>query len=215
MSIFEEFQQRAVGDEYEAVFRYEEREKQFIVQSTGLYDNYDRLNLGCRLNIRFFIEPNTYTFMGRPLEKQRSGGLVMIEQVTDIETINPRKYDRDELRLNVQVFGLPESRIHEAFFEKPGGQPDMSDVTFDLSAGGVCVISNTLLSSKCDPYYLLTFSLSDKDKFALPAKVVRRSNYPRTKIGRYDYGFQFIFDKMPDEKGRLSRAILTRKLAIR
>ena len=215
MAIFEEFQQRAVGDEYEAVYRYADSEKQFVVQCPGLYDNFDRLNLGSTLNISFVVEPHTYRFTGRAVEKQRSSGLVTIERVSDIVSYNPRQYDRDELRLQVTVFGLPESRLSETFFEKPDIKPDMSDITFDLSAGGVCVISNTLLSSKHDPYYLLTFSISDKDQFALPAKVVRRSNYPRTKIGRYDYGFQFIFDKMPDAKGKLSRAILNRKLSIR
>jgi c-di-GMP-binding flagellar brake protein YcgR len=133
--------------------------------------------------------------------------------LTEIESYNPRKYDRDELRFNVQVYGMPESRIADTFFGTPEGHPEMSDVTFDLSVGGVCIISNTLLNSKFDPYYLLTFALSDRDRFVLPAKMVRRSNYQRTKIGRYDYGFQFLFDNIPDEKGRLSRAILTRKLS--
>jgi len=213
--IYEEFQRRAVSDEYEAVYRYQEGEKSFVVQSSGLYDNYDRLNLGSCLNISFMIEPNSYSFTGRPMEKQRAGGMVMIEQISEIETVPLRKYDRDELRVNVQVFGLPESKLPDSFFEKPQGPPDLSDITYDLSAGGVCVISSTLLSSKHDPYYLVTFSLGDRDYFALPAKVVRRSNYPRTKIGRYDYGFQFVFDNMPEEKARLSRAILNRKLSLR
>jgi len=215
LTIFEEFQQRAVSDEYEAVFRYIDGEKTFVVQSAGLYDNYGRLNLGSRLNISFMIEPNTYSFTGRPMEKQRASNMVMIEQLTDIETVSLRKYDRDELRVNVQAYGLPEAKLADTFFEKPEGEPDMSDITYDLSAGGVCVISSTLLSSKHDPYYLIAFALGDRDKFVLPAKIVRRSNYPRTKIGRYDYGFQFVFDNMPEEKSRLSRAILNRKLSRR
>ena len=73
-------------------------------------------------------------------------------------------------------------------------------------------MTNILLSSKYDPYYLVEFALSEKDTFLLPAKLVRRSNYPRTKIGRYDYGFQVIYDKMPEEKARLTRAILHKKL---
>jgi hypothetical protein len=71
------------------------------------------------------------------------------------------------------------------------------------------------LTSKHDPNYLIEFNLSEKDRFVLPAKLVRRSNYPHSKLGKYDYGFQFIFEKMPDEKGRLSRAILNRKLSFR
>jgi len=45
--------------------------------------------------------------------------------------------------------------------------------------------------------------------------LVRRSNYPRTKLGRYDYGFQFIYEKLPEEKARLTRAILNKKLQYR
>jgi len=91
----------------------------------------------------------------------------------------------------------------------------LTDISFDISSGGLCVITNTLLSSKYDPYFLVRFSLSEKDTFLLPTKIVRKSNYPRTKIGRYDYGFQFIFDNMPEEKARLTRAILNRKLSQR
>jgi len=210
--VFEEFQQRAVGDTYEAVYRFQESDKQFVIQCAGLYDNYDRLSLGSRLNISFTKEPNTFIFFGLPLEKQRGHGMILVEQVSEIMTHCPRVYARDELRLNVSVYGLPEARLSESFFGVPEGMPDMTDITFDLSVGGMCVISNTLLSSKHDPYYLIVFSVSEKDRFILPAKVVRRSNYPRTKLGRYDYGFEFVLDKMPDEKGRLSRAILTRKL---
>jgi c-di-GMP-binding flagellar brake protein YcgR len=142
---------------------------------------------------------------------------VLIEQLTDIVTINRRKFDRDELRVSVRVYGMAEAKLDSDKFTVPDSTPDIADVSYDLSAGGMCVITNTLLSSKHDPYYLIAFSLSDsdRDKFCLPAKLVRRSNYLRTKIGRYDYGFQFIFDNLPDEKGRLSRSILSKKLAHR
>ena len=215
MSIFVDAQAHTANEKYEAVFRYLEGDKLFVVLCTGLYNNFDRLKLGADLRISFSSDPNTYTFTGRALEKQRTSGLVLIEQVTDIDTLCSRQYDRDELRLNVMVYGLPDSKLEESLFDKPYNYPDLADVTYDISVGGVCVISNALLASKHDPYYLIEFSLSDRDRFLLPAKLVRRSNSPRTKFGRYDYGFQFIFDKMPDEKKRLSRSILNRKLSIR
>jgi len=212
LSVFEELEQRAVSEEYEAIFRYVDSGKQFVVQSAELYESFDSMEKGVRLNFSFVVNPYTYTFTARAIEKQRSSGMVLVEQLADIETISRRKYDRDEFRFNVRVFGLPEAKAGATKFEKPEVQPDISDVTYDLSAGGMCVISNTLLSSKHDPNYLIEFELSDKDLFLLPAKLVRRSNYARAKVGRYDYGFQFAFDNIPDEKGRLSRAILSRKL---
>jgi len=214
LTICEELHDRSDSDEFEAVFRYQESEKAFVVQSAGLYGAFDKMSAETSLNIRFLIEPNSYMFMGRPLEKQRAIGMVMLEQTTDIETVPLRQFDREELRLTVHIFGLPEDNLSDRFPVQPDRQPDLSDITYDLSAGGVCVVSSTPLSSIYDPYYLVAFSVSERERFTLPAKLVRRSNHTHTQIGRYDYGFQFIFDNMPEEKVRLSGAIINRKLLI-
>ncbi|MCL2227149.1 MAG: PilZ domain-containing protein [Oscillospiraceae bacterium] len=217
LKIFEECEGRAISEEMEAVFRFLETGKLFVVHCSRLFETYEELSKDACLNISFPTGPNMNTFTGRAVEKQRSDGMLMIEQLTDIDTYSRREYERDELRIKVQVYGIPESKLSSPRFGKPSADAEMVDMTYDISAGGICVITNTLLSSKYDPYYLLDFSLTvaDKDSFLLPAKLVRRSNYPRTKIGRYDYGFQFIFDNMPDEKRRLSRSILSRKLLSR
>jgi len=210
--IYEELQQRAVSDEHEAVFKYHESDRLIVVQCAWLYENYDRLNLGAQLNISYGDESDVHTFIGVAREKLRSNGLVMIEQLTDIETKSRRQFDRDEIRVSARVYGLPEAKLSSTVFELEGNSPDLTDMSFDISAGGLCIVTNTLLSSKHDPYYLVEFALSEKDRFILPSRIVRKSNYPRTRIGRYDYGFQFIFDKMPEEKARLTTAILNRKL---
>ena len=210
--IYEELQQRAVSDEHEAVFRYHESDKMIVLQCPWLYENYDRLNLGAKLNVSHDTGSEIHSFIGLAREKLRSNGLVMIEQITDVETKSHRQFNRDEIRVNVSVYGLNESKVSSSSFIKPEGAPDLTDVSFDISSGGLCVVTNTLLNSKYDPYFLVSFSFSEKDTFLLPSRVVRKSNYPRTKIGRYDYGFQFIYDNMPDEKARLTRAILNRKL---
>jgi len=210
--IYEEIQRRAISDEYEAVFRSLESEKLIVVQSSWLYDNYDRLSLGAQLNISYDVGETSYYFSGQAKEKLRHHGLVMIEQKSDIEKRKRRQVDRDEIRVSVSVYGLPEAKLSSSVYELPSGAPEFSDMSFDLSSSGLCIVTNTLLSSKYDPYYLVAFSLSDKDKFLLPAKLARKSNYPRTKIGKYDYGFQFIYDKLPEEKAKLTTAILNKKL---
>ena len=215
LTIYEELQKRAVGDEHEAIFRYQENDKMIVVQCSWLYENYDRLCLGSQLNVSFDTAEEVNSFTGLPREKLRNHGLVMIEQMSDIFTKSRRQFDRDEIRVSVDVFGLQASKATHAEFKNPATPPDLTDISFDISSGGLCVITNTLLSSKYDPYFLVRFSLSEKDTFLLPTKIVRKSNYPRTKIGRYDYGFQFIFDNMPEEKARLTRAILNRKLSQR
>jgi len=215
LTIYEELQQRAVSDEHEAVMRYIESDRLIVVQCAWLYENYDRLNLGARLNISYDVKESVNSFIGLAKEKLRGNGLVMIEQLTDIEAKSRRQFDRDEIRVGVNVFGLQEAKVSSSVFDRPEVAPDLSDITFDVSSGGLCVITNTLLSSKYDPYFLVEFAFSDKDRFLLPSKIVRKSNYPRTKIGRYDYGFQFIFDNLPEEKSRLTRAILNKKLSQR
>jgi len=215
LKVYEELQQRAISDEYEAVFRYHENDKLIVVQCAWLYENFDKLSLGARLNLSYSDEINEYAFIGEAKEKLRGHGLVMIEQLTDIETTSHRQFNRDELRVNVNVYGLPEAKITATVFDIPKTAPDLRDVSFDISSGGICVVTNTLLSSKYDPYYLVDFNLTEKDRFILPTRLVRRSNYPRTKIGRYDYGFQFMFDKIPEEKSKLTRAILNKKILLR
>jgi len=215
LKVYEELQQRAISDEYEAVFRYHESDRLIVVQCSWLYENFDKLSLGARLNISYSDDVNEYAFIGLAKEKLRGHGLVMIEQLTDVETTSHRQFNRDELRVNVNVYGLPEAKVTATTFEVPATAPDLRDVSFDISSGGICVVTNTLLSSKYDPYYLVDFYITEKDRFILPTRLVRRSNYPRTKIGRYDYGFQFMFDRIPEEKSKLTRAILNKKILLR
>jgi hypothetical protein len=214
LSVFEELEQSAVSDVYDAEFRYLENDTMFLVRCNWLYDNYDNLNPNGHLNLSIRIGPYVHTFTGRAREKQR-GGMVLIEQLTQIETYNRRQFDRDELRVGVRIFGYPKEKIDGSSFEIPPEKPALADLTFDISSGGLCIITNNTITSKHDPYYLVEFGLSEKDLFLLPAELVRRSNYPRTRIGRYDYGFRFIFDNIPEESQRLTRAVITRKLSFR
>lgn len=212
LKIYEEMQQRAVSDEYEATLKYLENDRVIVANCPRLYDNFDKLNLGVRLNISFISGIHTYSFIGIPIEKLRSKGHVMIEQFSDLVAISQRQFDRDEMRVTVEVYGIPEAVATGSTFTKPDVAPDLVDLSFDVSSGGLCVVTNTLLTSKHDPFYLVGFDLTQKYSFLLPAKLVRKSNYPRTKIGKYDYGFCFLFDNLPEEKARLTRAILNKKI---
>jgi len=217
LKVFEEHNGSAVSDEFDAVFRSYETGRLFTILSPGLYENYAKLHPKATLNIRFISGASLHNFKGYAVEKQHANGIILVEQATEISSVNRREYERDELRVKVKIYGLSEKKLHTSRFSWPEMIPDISDITYDVSAGGICVISNVLLNSKYDPYYLIEFALTsnEKDSFLLPAKLVRRSNYPRTKIGRYDYGFQFIYDHLPDAKSRVTRAILSRKLALR
>jgi len=188
------------------------RESSFIVQCSKLNRNYNRLDRNTILEISFTKGPNIYSFTGRIAGKMYTD-MVIIEQLSEIETLNRRIYQRDEIRVEVRVYGLPEERLSGPRYTVPETKPILTDVSFDVSSGGMCIISNILLNSEYDPYYLVEFSLSDKDWFLFPSKLVRRSKYARSRVGKYDYGFQFIFDNLPEEKGRLTKSILSKKLS--
>ena len=213
MSIMVENAAEGEISEHEAVVRYLESDTRFVVKCTSLYDEIVTPEQSKSLFISFAIGPYIYNFHGRVIEKQRNSGILMLEQRTELKKINRRIYERDELRLHIRIHGLPLSLLSESKHHKTDNKPDMTEMTFDVSSGGLCVISNTVLRSEHDPYYLLDFAVSEKDHFLLPSKLVRRSNYPRTRIGKYEYGFQFIFENHPGDKGRLTSAILNKKLS--
>jgi len=189
------------------------RETSFVVHSVELNKNFNSIEKGTVIEISFSQGPNVYSFKGRLAGKMRSDS-VIIEQLTDIDTLNRRIYQRDEMLVNVRVYGLPEELVTGPRYKVPDTKPVLVDVSFDVSAGGMCILSNTVLDSEFDPYYLLEFSFSDKDWFLYPAILVRRSKYARSRVGRFDYGFKFIFDSLPDEKIRLTKTILNKKLAL-
>jgi len=139
--------------------------------------------------------------------------MVLVEQLTEIVTYNRRQYDRDEIRVSIRIFSLPHEELSGKTFGVNTERQVISDMIFDISAGGLCIISNTNINAKHDPYYLVEFAFNDIDYFRLPAELVRRSDHQRTRIGKYDYGFRFVYDTIPEEKDRLFKAIVNRKLA--
>ena len=212
LDIYEELDQRAISDGiYEAEFRYMDSSHTFVIRCNELYERFDSLNKNAHLCFTFMSGPYVHTFTGFAREKQRNG-ILLIEMLSDIETHNRRQFDRDEIRVVVKIYRLAETDIEKPYHEKPVGDPLISDMSFDISIGGMCVITSTPLTADCDPYYLVEFSMTDKDYHLLPTKLVRRSNNPRSRIGKYDYGFQFLLDHMPAEMTRLTKGIINRKI---
>ena len=209
--IFEELDGRAISEICEAEFRYPKDDRFFVVRCNQLSKDFDKPDGNVRLNISFMTGPNINTFTGCIRAKQQSG-MITIERLSDIESHNRRGSARDEIRVTVRLFSLPEAQRAGPFHRRLAGAQVLSDMIFDISIGGLCVITNEMLVSETDPYYLAEFSLGERDYHILPAKLVRRSEYPRSSIGRYDYGFEFLLDDMPNESSRLTIGIINRKL---
>ncbi|MCL2220882.1 MAG: PilZ domain-containing protein [Oscillospiraceae bacterium] len=211
--IFEDKPAEEAGDGHEATVRYHESERHIVVACPWLYSIYDKLNPDLKFNVSFDQGAVVHSFLAVVQARLRSGDQVVLRQLTEIVTTERRQFERDEMRIKVSIYGLPESMIStRVYYSMLDSAPEFSDISYDISSGGLCVITNNILDSKYDPYYILEFSLTSRDSFFMPAKLVRRSNYPHTKLGKYDYGFQFIYDAVPEEKGRLTSAILNRKV---
>ena len=186
-------------------------ESTFVVQCSKLNRNYKKHGKDERMDISFNVGPSAYAFSGR-LGGKTYSDLVVIEKTSAIEEINQRKDQRDDIRVEVRIYGLPKDMLEERMYDRPEVPPSLVDLSFDISNGGMSVVSDINLTSEHDPYYLLDFSFNRKDSFILPAMLVRRSDDARSKVGKYDYGLRFLFDSMPNERNRLANAILSKKL---
>jgi len=212
--IYEEMNNETLSEVYTADFHYLESDASFVVKCARLNESFDNLDPKAHLSISFMTGPFINTFRGRAVEKKR-GGMVLIDQISDISTHNRRQFHRDEIRVPVRLHDLPETMRNKSYHGKPAGEPIWSDTSFDVSIGGMCIITNKALQHDQDPFFLIEFSLTERDYHVLPAKMVRRANCSRTIIGRFDYGFQFLFDHLPDDKARLTKGIIYRKMSIK
>jgi hypothetical protein len=119
------------------------------------------------------------------------------------------------MSFNAGLYPISEEKVDEFngfSVEKPDGQPVFTAEAFDISTGGICLVSNKTLPKEYDPFYLIEFTLARTTNFLLPAKIMRRGSCPQTTLFSKDYGFKFIFDNIPQQKSRVSTAILKAKM---
>jgi len=186
----------------------------FWVKSEELYKSFPTLKKNMRLGITFQTEETSYRFTGEAIDANMEGSyyLTLIEQITPIEIVSRRTHFREEMILPTNVYGLAPESLHSALPRKAADAAEFTCEVFDISDGGICLVSNELFNSPYEPYFLVEFTLRGKDYFLLPAKLVRKGQCPQTTMFKYDYGFNFIFDHKPEEKHRLSDAIFSAKL---
>lgn len=213
-NISEEAQNSKSAFTCEAFFHRLNTDTSFFAKGEALYQNAQRLGAGVRLTVNFFRGPNMYTFTGAAKGVKLDNGiaLTLIEQVSGIEATSRREYDRTEMRRDIYVYGLAEDDLNSGNLRKASHRAEFVSDMFDISAGGLCMVSNEYLNSSYEPYFLLEFSLTAKDNFLLPAKLLRKGSCPQTTLYRYDYGFEFNFTHIPQEKDRLIMAIFNAKL---
>lgn len=192
-------------------FEFKERNL-FYAEGIELYNNFNNL-ANINLNVIFYREANMYSFTGKLVDITRRGNvyLTIIEQATDFQVSSRRKYARDELGLHVMLYEISELNLKNNKILKTDA-PVFSGTTLNVSVGGLCLASNLRLYAKSEPYFLVEFTLNQKDTFLLPAKLMRKGNCPQTAVYKYDYGFQFLYEYVPQEEEKLTTALFTAKL---
>jgi len=182
----------------------------FWLKSEELYNSFPGLGVDTHLNITFDLERRSYRFSGELKGTRQEDGayLTLLEQIEPIEEVSVRRDSRTEMRLEVSVYGL----IREPRPHKASEIAEMSCEVFDISAGGLCLVSNEYFHSPFEPYFMLEFNFRGKGYFLLPAQLVRKGSCPQTVLFAYDYGFNFLYDDFPGEKERLAAAIFDAQL---
>jgi hypothetical protein len=202
---------------YRVLFNKLQDDTSFLADSSELMQNNGLLKSGPGVKAVFGKGAYIYSFDARVRDIVTENGreYTLIEQVSAMLQESRRKYDRDEMSFNASLYTISEEKIREFSgfnIEKPEGLSVFTAEAFDISTGGICLVSNKTLPKEYDPFYLIEFTLAKTTNFLLPAKLMRRGNSPQTTLFSKDYGFKFIFDNIPQQKSRVSTAILKAKM---
>ncbi len=199
---------------YDVTFYDMSSDTAFLVQNGALYNAVSTSDIGDRILVAFSRAAYVYTFYARAISAMVEGGayLIKIEQLTGMEEVNRRSDHRDEITINVRLFGLNESDLIAKRFIKADYSPEFTSETFDVSSGGLCLVSNNEFESSYEPYFMCEFSLG-QERFLLPAKLVRKGNCPQTTLFRHDYGLAFLREGIERERTRLIDALFNVKIS--
>lgn len=197
-----------VGDAYTASFYDLDTDTSFFADSEGLYGAFPDIAQGAELKVTFWLREHLYIFEGRAAALAPHIGryTLLIEQTTPIAATSRRSDTRNEIRIPVNLYTLPHTAVELTPYRVPECDPVFAAETFDISAGGFCLVSNAPLESD-EHLFLAEFNLSSKFDFLLPVKLLRKGNCPQTVLYHFDYGFLFIFDEAPNEKAKIAAAI--------
>lgn len=191
-------------------------DKSFFVKSKELYEYASKAGRPLSFEINFFLDDASCNCTGRT-EKVfiRSGSyLTLINQTSEIERTNPRRHQRESIATRVILYRLPEDEFNSNNFVRELSRVELSCMSFDISGGGFCLMSNDALRHPGEPHYLAEFTLNGNELFVLPVRLVRSDKAPPMSRVRYDYGFAFQYDNLPNEERRLIGALINVKMAL-
>lgn len=198
---------------YSATFHDVDSDTSFYIVNDELFEECE--NLRNNLNVSFTCEDIIYSFIAKTVRatKRNNLNLVLLQQCSAFSSKSRRKHPRDEIKMEARLFSLDEFELEEPLFINSQRELFFPGVCFDISQGGLGLVSNDPMDFELGMYFLIELLIGQKkDRFILPAKLVRIGDCPQTALYKYDYGLEFIFAENSNEKSRLCGSLLNAKL---
>lgn len=186
----------------------------FLVESQELYKEFSSFTNDTYLDICLFHAANMFSLKGKPRDAFIQDGLylIQIDQVSTLEVYSRRMFPRHELSVPVNIYAAESDDLDTLRQPRNTYDAIFSGKTFDLSVGGLCILSNEKIVQKEDRIFIIELTMNKNERFVLPAKLVRSGNASQSVQYKFDYGFLFDFKNQEHEKARLVTSIFKLKL---
>ena len=138
------------------------------------------------LRFTFFRGAESYTFEGRinSISEEFGKNLIYVDAVSPLEKSNRRKSQRIQVSLPATLYKqTPDQK------DKPG-EFSLKCTTFDISAMGMCLLSNERLNLGAGTDFVVELQLPNSGPFILPVKHIRTGNCPQFAAYNHDHAFE-------------------------
>ena len=202
-------QEQESHDEYMARFSQTTGYTSFIAESKQLYDLFNEHDTEPYFTVQFIhaIKQKRCGFSSvlKDTIIKRDSFYVNVDQISPIQQTSIRKAERHNISIPVNIYKMLD--------ETRPGELILSSTTFDLSTGGLCVLTTVKLALEKDAVVLLELTFNKNTSFKFHANLIR--NVPCTKTSQYKYEYGFIFDikETNEDKSKLISAVLDHKLS--
>ncbi|MCL2574650.1 MAG: PilZ domain-containing protein [Defluviitaleaceae bacterium] len=156
----------------------------------------------------FFRGAESYTFEGKlsSIDTDFGKTLLYINAVSPIEKASRRKSQRIQVSLPAALY------IPAGDQNNMPGEFSCQCTTFDISAQGLCLLSNTKLDLRHGSDFVIEIRLPSYDPFIIPAKHIRTGNCPQLMQYRHDHAFGIDSETSSSKIYNLTLAIFQLKL---
>jgi hypothetical protein len=180
----------------------------FNVTCDPLYEKFDALDLNIIYVFTFYRGADAFTFDAKLTEKLDDfhHQTLVFTATTTVSTYSRRSAHRLQIQIPIQIF--------EKDDEKPlqKGENICEGITYDISRGGLTVLSNERLKLELRKVYITEYEIN-KTIFRMPVEFVRVSERGLSPMFRLDYAFMYSGgETLKEELNRMTLALFEHQL---